>query len=63
MEEIGIREVQVNLTKLLRRLPFAITRYGEVIAIVMKPKEEVTVRKKVTVKPLEDEFHPVPKPK
>ena len=39
MKTVGIREVQVNLTKLLYDLPFEITRYGRVVAVVRGPKE------------------------
>ena len=45
MKKVGIREAQINLTGLLKDLPFAITRYGEVIAVVDRPKKEPTYPK------------------
>lgn len=41
MKKVGIREVQKHLTTLLKEMPFAITRYGETIAIVKTPQGEM----------------------
>ena len=41
MKKYGIREAQINLTKLLKdEIPFAITRYGSVIAVVERPQKK-----------------------
>ncbi len=40
MKEVGIREVQIYLTTLLKDLPFAITRYGKIIAYVEEFKND-----------------------
>ena len=39
MKQVGVREAQVNLTKLLNTLPFSITRFGKEIAVVVQPSE------------------------
>ena len=39
MKQVGIRESQTKLTTLLKELPFEITRFGKVVAIVNSPEK------------------------
>jgi hypothetical protein len=34
MKQVGIRDFQINLTTLLKEVPFIVTKYGKPIAIV-----------------------------
>ena len=36
MKTVGTRYAQTHLTKLLRELPFQITRFGKAVAVVSK---------------------------
>jgi len=47
MKKVGIREAQKHLTTLLKEMPFAITRYGETIAIVQLPGTESSLQKSI----------------
>jgi len=41
MKKVAVRYAQVHLSELLKEPPFEITRYGRVIARVVKPNEVV----------------------
>ena len=45
MKSVTVRQLQVNLTTLLRDLPFKITRYGRVIAVVSAEGPQPKVKK------------------
>lgn len=57
MNKYGIRHVQIHLTTLLEELPFQITRYGKVIAVVNGPSAgNVTVKQIETKTNLKTNF-------
>ena len=55
MKQVGIREAQINLSKLLQHLPFELIKYGKVVARVVdvtttpaEMSDKVTVTQEAT---------------
>ena len=64
MKQVSIRELQVNLTTLLKDLPLEITRYGKVVAKIVTVRDGQTnfVEPNVTVKSEDKEKNVTVKP-
>jgi hypothetical protein len=51
MKQASMRDIQINLAKLIDELPIAITRYGQVIAVISKPNIQAIEPKPIVKSP------------
>ena len=56
MKNVTVRQAQINLSKLLKELPFQITRYGKPIATVNGVGEEIVSKPQETVQPIAQRY-------
>lgn len=58
MRQVNIRDFRKDMSVYLEDLPYALTRYGKVIAIIREPEVEGEVPEEVVQQPVEDVQEP-----